>query len=977
MTPKKSFIAFAIIAAAFTAWSCKKSEPETTVIAPKNVQLYEYTETSLTFAWDLAAGASSYTAQILKTSNAVSPAATLTTDSKTDVAEFSSLAKNTRFYFRVRSNYPGSKYSDWVYLMDSKGDTAKVYTGKGIVEGEITPTKVTCTAKLMSSTTSTVTVAFSSNAFADRVADCGYNWKVELFKDLACKDMVVGWTINADKNIFSATAHKYMTPPQFIFSSLTPGTTYYFRCKRLIDAEITEDSEYSTVIPVATLASMPAAKTTANVGDVVISESFDKIPYGGDLNGKAAGYSRTDRSTLTANKVATGDNPDVADAAFYLCDASVEMGLFTTLKGCVSDWGLKDWGYTNAGGGLYNRAGYVKMNGAKEATRAGALVLPAVSQLPGPSTVDVQFDASIYREAVSDVVPAIEVYVISEYSENDADLVTVTTQRTAGSIVPTADDSTFHTYNVEVTGLVATDRLAIGSSQMDATGRFMLDNIKVTIKSTTAATKLETPSGLDVKADGFNVTASWNAVADAAKGYTVAYKKSSDADFTEIVTTETSFAFKGDYSTSYDVKVKANSYDSKYDSDYTAVATTITGEAPAVLPAPTVTAGAAFKDALFFWPPVTGATGYTVVFNNGAETVVADTSYTATSLNQGETYSFKVRANGATAESNSPYTEATVTTNTVKQYNASPTTVTIDWGWSQLLNPGSRAYEMELASSAEESAVFQDWKFTYYTSSKSTGYYPYPCRFTFATTDPDKAIAPATTYYARVRGTDPQTSWSDFLAVKTADAFNVPSNAVFYEGFDKVYWGGDMSNLATSTHSNDSKNVTSLKADSILVVSCTSDGSGLFNTYSADMRALMGLGDWTCDTTANVVLTHPGYLKLGIGTGCGMVNTPAMSKLGAATDCILNFDACSWYGATSATTLAPDANQTIRINVKHADGTLTTVTTITLAKRDEPKFETYKVNISGLLPTDRIQFRAITPKNNRFMIDNVLVVPAS
>ena len=179
------------------------------------------------------------------------------------MAEFSSLAKNSKFYFRVRSNYPGSKYSDWVYLMDSKGDTAKVYTGKGIVEGDVTPSKSTCTARLEQVTTSTVSVAFTANGFTDRIADCNYDWKVELFKNLACTDMVVGWTIKAADKIFSSTAHKYVTAPKFIFSSLTPGTTYYFRCKRLADAEQSEDSDYSTVIPVATLASMPAAVTTA------------------------------------------------------------------------------------------------------------------------------------------------------------------------------------------------------------------------------------------------------------------------------------------------------------------------------------------------------------------------------------------------------------------------------------------------------------------------------------------------------------------------------------------------------------------------------------------------------------------------------------------------------------------------------------------------------------------------------------------
>lgn len=115
-------------------YSCKQNAPDiggVTDKLPENVQLLDYSNSSITVGWDRIEGATSYTAQLMGSKDGDKPL-----DSWIVVAEdqyqFSGLEELLDYYVRVRANVNYST-GDWVYIMNDE-EPARIIPQYGIVD---------------------------------------------------------------------------------------------------------------------------------------------------------------------------------------------------------------------------------------------------------------------------------------------------------------------------------------------------------------------------------------------------------------------------------------------------------------------------------------------------------------------------------------------------------------------------------------------------------------------------------------------------------------------------------------------------------------------------------------------------------------------------------------------------------------------------------------------------------------------------
>lgn len=73
------------------------------------------------------------------------------------------------------------------------------------------------------------------NSAYDYTTDIAKRYKIELYEDIDCKNMVVGWTVNDSSNSTNLAKYKKDYPPRFIFTDLKPQTTYYLIVRNLTD----------------------------------------------------------------------------------------------------------------------------------------------------------------------------------------------------------------------------------------------------------------------------------------------------------------------------------------------------------------------------------------------------------------------------------------------------------------------------------------------------------------------------------------------------------------------------------------------------------------------------------------------------------------------------------------------------------------------------------------------------------------------
>ena len=414
----------------------------------------------------------------------------------------------------------------------SKGLKVKIYCMEGYYEEVIKPsgldlpadsvlevpmtlalTKTDIFADVVRATDSTVAVAWSHlksnvqylsmvqpNAAANYTDDLAKSYKVALYKDEACTQLVYSASELVGEKIFKYK--EVALPPRFVFTGLVPSTDYYVHIYNLTDTK-------QTLMPlkITTTTSVVAMNrgvyNYSQAGDIILFENFEGLIYGGDNTVCAAGVSRDDRNTLTsfAGVDLSGDitlDYDAADtdgnsAAYTPAAANIEMGLFNTIKGLVDDLGLDKWGWIGGkedanGGSVCARPGFLKIG---TSGNRSFVVTPELTSIPAgvTATVTVKFKAAPYGDPGYDIKPeekAIAVKVLNDTSLSGAYKVSYASEGESKKLTLDGDyGSDWKEYSVTLKNVSSTSRIAIGGGRENATdsNRFCLDDITVSIDS--------------------------------------------------------------------------------------------------------------------------------------------------------------------------------------------------------------------------------------------------------------------------------------------------------------------------------------------------------------------------------------------------------------------------------------------------------------------------------------------------------------
>ena len=138
-------------------------------------------------------------------------------------------------------------------------------------------------AQLVGKSSSTLSFEWTENG--DASEDALKPYTAALYKDEACTELEVSYSIPADDGCFKGKT------PRFVFSGLAPATDYWFKVTDTSGEDIVSD-----VIPATTEAFtiVTVSSDPADEGDVILSEDFGQLCWGADEISQAAGFDVAD-----------------------------------------------------------------------------------------------------------------------------------------------------------------------------------------------------------------------------------------------------------------------------------------------------------------------------------------------------------------------------------------------------------------------------------------------------------------------------------------------------------------------------------------------------------------------------------------------------------------------------------------------------------------------------------------------------------
>ena len=406
---------------------------------------------------------------------------------------------------------PADKYNGFnitVKTADGVGETfvekfSNLSGGKivdlGVIDAQIEIKKSQApTVAVIASTSSTVSVSWSVSNFASPATDLLSEWSVGIYKDESCSDLVVSWDIpttiftTPEGNIY-ALEGPYS--PRFIFTGLEANTDYYVKAWHTAMPE-----SASKAVAAKTLASsnVTIPSTAAKTGDVILSEDFSELTWGGDIAGRFWGYSDNNRGSATGLNSAVGANPvgkhtiNGFEHNFYLVAPNIEIGLFNTLAKAVKNTRLDGWASIsedNSAGRACCRPGYVKLGGG---SKAGGIVTPQLSAIEGKAVVKVTFKAHPYKEPSSDNTKIRAMVIAADESKiSNGTIESYTTTESKEFAIPATSEWKEYSCELLVSG---TDRIALYSvrngTAASAQCRTNIDDIKIEVVETFSASKV-------------------------------------------------------------------------------------------------------------------------------------------------------------------------------------------------------------------------------------------------------------------------------------------------------------------------------------------------------------------------------------------------------------------------------------------------------------------------------------------------------
>lgn len=409
--------------------------------------------------------------------------------------------------------------------------------------------------RMLRATDTSIAIAWSCNGFpADYSADTANDYELYLYDER--NQLLLAWQPNDDlcvtnNALFPYSASNPTCPPRWIFSGLTPNTTYKVKVKNIT----TSKSSDMLVVSTPPTDCSEIVGLAQQDGDVLVYQNFGKLVWNGDLTTQSAGYVAYDYTKVAdiATATAWGDYRSASQTSYKYTKRDREQNLFTTykVKTLLESLDVADWAYwrnpaddaTSATSStVLARPGYVKISATK--VRAG-VATPELVQLVDKATVRVTFKAASYGTVAADdfrdvAVLALDNCVVNtDESQNQHRRITSSTQLAKKSL-ELENDLNWHTYTVELSGVTPTSRIVICSDAADVSStnnRFHLDDIKVEFVKYDGDVNTNIPEVKQVAATPYAVTIEWNEMEQATRKYTVSlYKDSACTDLYQTYT---------------------------------------------------------------------------------------------------------------------------------------------------------------------------------------------------------------------------------------------------------------------------------------------------------------------------------------------------------------------------------------------------------------------------------------------------------
>lgn len=480
---------------------------------------------------------------------------------------FEGLTKGERYTLKARAQY--GTYLDFPLLSEwttaAEGNKSVYVVGYGAQE-ELPPT-----VKARETTSSTIIFTWSNFDFKDVNSDLEQTYRIALYKDEACSDMIVAWTLKGTETDVVSSKYQVFNKKQpcFIFSGLSSGTKYYCKVTN-IETGLTSEVAMGETTPFNVV---EVSSSKANVGDIVLAEDFSQMTIGGDMINEAPGFSSPNRSSFTNIEIPTGEQPDKVYGPVY---SGNEVGFYNTVAGTVSKTRLDKWGVVNEGssnGMINERPGYIKLGAS---SLIGLITTPALTSLSAPATLEVSFKAARYS---TDPTTA-GIFKVSNSSISESHVISGESSLAQAFNVPDKSN-TWQEYKFTLKDVTPGTRIAIGNVRGGSgQHRMFIDDIVIQlVEYSGEAVTVPVPQNLVLTPQATSIEASWTAVQNADR-YVVEYKKDAETSWTSMQPSNSTTATieNLDPETKYDVRVKAGIMG--YESDYaTAQATTLSAAA--------------------------------------------------------------------------------------------------------------------------------------------------------------------------------------------------------------------------------------------------------------------------------------------------------------------------------------------------------------------------------------------------------------
>ena len=310
-------------------------------------------------------------------------------------------------------------------------------------------------------TASSSSLVFGWTTGGTAAEDAELPYKIALYKDAICTELVQSFDIPANLDKWEGNALR------FAFGGLEPSTTYYFVVTNL------ENGDNSDVVEGRTEAFTvvdPSTVTNATAGTVLLAEDFSFIGWGNDQFAKAIGF------IPNGDEVGTISGHKTTEDGYYQAAETVLTRLFSD-RPITSDHRLYDWGY-------YGNSDVYILNGAIRVGRSTSgrrthIVTPALTGIPAgkTATVDVTITSSIY-DSSNEVGVFVEDYTALTKKEQGQ----FTGASLSNGYSQDADVKKWSTKTVRISGVDCNSCLLIGSlNDVDTKNRFFIDDVVVTL----------------------------------------------------------------------------------------------------------------------------------------------------------------------------------------------------------------------------------------------------------------------------------------------------------------------------------------------------------------------------------------------------------------------------------------------------------------------------------------------------------------